>query len=61
MSEGVILVGGTTHDDLVETEDVDEACVTSLPHFKSLMMRDSLLPRFENKDGFMQKTFMNTL
>ena len=54
-------MGGTTHDDLVEIEDVDEASVTPLPHFKSLLMRDSLLPRFENKDGFMQRTFMITL
>ena len=54
-------MGGTTHDDLVEIEDVGEASVTPLPHFKSLLMRDSLLPRFENKDGFMQNTFMDTL
>ena len=51
-------MGGTTHDDLVETADVDEARVTPLPHFKSLLMRDSLLPQLDNKTGFMQRTFM---
>ena len=54
-------MGGTTHDDLVEIEDVDEASVTPLPHFKSLLMRDSLLPRFDNKTGFMRRAFMITL
>ena len=47
-------MGGTTHDDLMKTEDVDEASVSpSYPFLKSLLMRDSLLPLFENKDGFM--------
>ena len=57
LSEGMILVGGIIHDDLAETKDVDEASVSlSYPPFKSLLMRDSLLSRFENKTGFMQRT-----